>query len=216
MLQLRPKGTNDPFYAPHRDIAYLAPHLCLAAMRGLDKGAWEPWYKEYLDHHGVTEEELGKGAEVLADYLNACSRTPEDNVAQQVFERVGFLDLPKPVQFVIMAKVGQMALAGFFVGIREVTHLGEEPPMDIRELATTAADTAYYLSMPRWYRWIVRSWHDTKLWLVSKLIHMNSKSSGLPSGPSQMPVIPAVSGAGTDPVQAGEQALPDKLPRPGI
>jgi len=186
-------------------------------MRGLDRGAWEPWYKDYLDHFGVSEDELGRGAEVLAEYLNAASRQVEENRPEDTLERVGFFDLPAPVQFVIQAKLGQMLLAAYFQGIREVTHLNEEPPLDIRRIVKQAEETAYYMSMHRALRWFVRKWRGFRHWLASKLVKLPAEPDELPRGPNAYvpPALPST--MEQVPVISTEEApLPTQLPRPGV
>jgi hypothetical protein len=215
MLQARPKGTNDPFYAPHRDVAYMFPHLALAAMRGLDAGNWLPWYKEYLNHHGVTEDMLGEGARALALFCNGCTDEVEDTAAEHVLERSGFFALPKPVQFVIQAKLGQLLLGAYFMSIREVTHQGEAPPLDMLSIVKGAERAAYYMSMGPVRRSFSRGWDGLKRWVVNKLNGKEQDGLRLPKGP--MPLahqgLPAAAPLVID---TAPPNLPANLPLPGV
>jgi hypothetical protein len=219
MLQARPKGTNDPFYAPHRDVAYLFPHLCAAAMRGLDAGNWEPWYKDWLDHHGLTEDDLGDGAAKLARFTNCAAAFAEHQMAPQVLEYVGYFDLPKPVQFVIYAKLGQMLMGAYFRGIREVTHEGEAPPLDLKGIVDASTETANYMSMGRFRRGIARKLDKAKRKLVSWLTGKKDPGPQLPKGPMPLPGQQELTPPVAIPVDQDEKweepTLPDELPKPG-
>lgn len=216
MLQARPKGTNDPFYAPHRDVAYLFPHLAFAAMKGLDAGNWQPWYKEYLYFHGVTEEMLGEGARVLALFCNSCTDDVQDTAAEHVLERSGFFNLPRPVQFVIQAKLGQFLLGAYFMSIREVTHQGEAPPLDMVSIVKGAERAAYYMSMNPFRRGAARCWSGFKRWVVNKLSGKEEEGLRLPKGP--MPLahqgLPAAAAAPV--IDTAPPSLPAHLPPPGV
>lgn len=216
MLQARPKGTNDPFYGPHRDVAYMFPHLALAAMKGLDTGNWQPWYDTWLKLHGITEEQLGEGARRLALFCNSCTEEVDDQSAEHVLERVGFFDLPDPVQFVIQAKLGQLLLGAFFMSIREVTHLGEAPPMDLKAIVDGSERAAYYMSMGPLRRSIVRRWHGFKQWVVNKLTNSQpDEGPKLPRGP--MPLAHQGYTPDSSPIMdTAPPTLPPRLPLPGV
>jgi hypothetical protein len=220
MLQARPKGTNDPFYAPHRDVAYLFPHLCAAAMRGLDAGNWEPWYKEWLDYHGLKEADLGDGAVKLALFTTQAAAEAEHQTVQHVLEHVGYFDLPKPVQFVISAKLGQMLMGAYFRSIREVTHADEAPPMDVKAVLDAGVETARYMSMGRFRRTLVRKLDKARRKLVSWLTGKKEPDPQLPKGPmplggQHLPEGGPSAQTNTDPGKWEEPALPDNLPKPG-
>lgn len=215
MLQIRPKGTNDPFYGPHRDLAYLFPHIAYAAMQGLDAGAWQPWYKEWLNHNGVTEEQLGEGARVLALFCKCCTAKIDEHSAEDVLERVGFFDLPRPVQFVIQAKLGQIMLGAFFASIREVTYLGEQPPIDLKAITDAGKRAAHYMSMGRVRRSMTRRWHSFKRWMAGKLGNKaDNDEPKLPKGPPPTYQGSATATVGTE-VTEEQPKLPERLPLPG-
>lgn len=212
MLQLRPRGSSDPFYAPHRDMAYVSHHLVARAMRQLDQLNWGE-LKRFFDLYGVTEADLGVGAQVLADFFNNCTNEQDDTQAHAVLERVGFFKLPFPVQVGLMYVLGQQYACAFFVCIREVTHLGEKPPVDMATLVAAADAAAGYMNLPRWRRWLKRTWHGARAWLLAKLGGPGEPEPKLPPGTR---ATPAALHTAAIPQGAVNEPLPEALPKPGI
>lgn len=214
MLQMRHRGTDDPFYAPHRDISYVTHHLAVRAVGQLDQINWGQ-LRGFFEANGVTEEQLGEGAKVLAAFLNHCTDEVADTMPHQVLERVGFTTLPFPVQVALVYALGQQFMGAFFVCVREVTHKDEAPPLDMQAIVDAADASATYLNMPRWRRWLAHRTHRVREWLLTRLGANNKSRIKLPKGPKSSDVaIP--DGAVPPPNATLVSELPDNLPRPGV
>jgi hypothetical protein len=144
----------------------------------------------------------------------------EHQTVQHVLEHVGYFDLPKPVQFVISAKLGQMLMGAYFRSIREVTHADEAPPMDVKAVLDAGVETAHYMSMGRFRRALVRKLDKARRKLVSWLTGKKEPDPQLPKGPmplggQHLPEGGPSAQTNTDPGKWEEPPLPDNLPKPG-
>lgn len=212
MMQLRPRGSDDPFYSPERDLAYVTPHLVAAAMRQLDMVNWG-YLKDYFKLYNLTESDLGEAARVVAAYINGCTEDASDTKPAQVLERVGFFALPHPAQVAVMYVIGQQYMAAFFVCIRHVTHLGEAPPADLHVVVEAADLAATYMNLPPWRRRIRRAVEGARRRLLRLLGHEPSRVS-LPKGPgTNSYAADRAETVAQHSQYAGE--LPEHLPLPG-
>ena len=123
MNQFRPRGSDGPFYSPHRDIAY----------------CFVPAMQEVLTHlvysKLVTEDEKGEDySEALAQAIKQVSEASELFLSKEVttpyeaLEKVGFWEIPNKVRRTLFARLGEVMLGGFFHAVREVTYEGSPPP----------------------------------------------------------------------------------------
>jgi hypothetical protein len=126
-LELVLQGPHGPFRTnPSRDIAHFWPDIVNTMKMGLLREAWEPWYRDYLEFHHVTEDML---YETLACFMNflKLSLEPELDTPLKAIEASGFLNCPRAAQLVILAKLGQLGSGAFWSGVRSSNPLGTTP-----------------------------------------------------------------------------------------
>lgn len=125
MLQFRPRGSisNDPYYAPHRDLAYVGPGLVtIATKAAIECAEKEPWYNALLNYFGVSKAALEQYAPTLAQLFTMLDRDIKDALKQS-----GFSSLPPAVQAGFYIKLGQTLLAAIHCGLRDITTPGDTP-----------------------------------------------------------------------------------------
>lgn len=153
-LQMRMSASDPRFFSPDRDLAYCSPHLIHRALKGLDPCAQEPWITNFLKSNNVDPEKLVEAAKVMAEYMNKALLDPAYKHPLDAFKAVGFFDLPQEVQIIVLAKIGQVFMSGFFSSIRDVTRDPEDPPMDIKKFADMASELQKGITatnaMPKW------------------------------------------------------------------
>ncbi len=161
---------QDPrFFSPDRDLAYCTPHLVHRAMQGLDPLKQEPWISSYLAMHSISNDALVDAAKCLAEYMNKTLLDPKYKHPFEALEAAGFFNLPMPVQIIVLAKLGQVFMSGFFTSIRDITRDPSEPPVDTTQIADQAAllqkDLTWYRSVPKWRLWLTKTWYRIRLYL---------------------------------------------------
>ena len=166
---MRMSPHDERFFSPDRDLAYCTPHLVYRAMVGLDPGKRESWIDSYLQKNNISEEELAKGAECLADYLNRSVLDPQYKQPFEALEASKFFDVAFDVQTLILAKIGQVYMSGFFTSIRDVTRTPDKPAADMTKLSEEAKRlvefSAWFNSIPKWRKWLFYKWKELKTYL---------------------------------------------------
>jgi hypothetical protein len=139
ITQMRPG--NDPTaraYAPQRDLAYIFPQVAREAFETLDQSNWQGPYGDLLVEKGITEKQLGEGVKAFVGAFHFYVGDPTIKNLHNALERAGFFDCPPIVQLLVFERIGEAMAVGFFMAVRDVTRLGEEPPQ-VREMAELAA-----------------------------------------------------------------------------
>jgi len=142
-------------YSPERDLAYIGPAMLREALRACEPKWQEDWFKDYVKHHHITDEQFIEGAKKLAQFANRIIDTPNPLVAAA---EVGFTELPPPVQMAIYAKLGQICLAGIWAGVKDTHAPEDDPPAAIADLIAISRTLARYYRWPRYLRWAYRIW----------------------------------------------------------
>jgi hypothetical protein len=147
-LQLRPRtgvpAVDSQVYAPHRDLAHNFASLATAAVNGLRPETTDPWLKSQITALGVTGDDLGKALVAFTRAVVAFS-DPDCESPHAALTAAGFFETAEAAQFVISAKFGQVMYGAVFSAVRDVTHVGERPPMQanidkmVQEAEATAA-----------------------------------------------------------------------------
>lgn len=131
MAQFRPKGSTGPMYNPQRDLAYCYMPALEEAVKGLTVEAAPSWLKDIAVEAEVTEDTLASAVQTL---LNAHELFITDLAIREpaeALEKSGFLYLPPAVRILLLYRLGEVLMGGFFVAIRDVTRYGELPPDEV-------------------------------------------------------------------------------------
>lgn len=119
------RDLDRAYYSPERDIAYVGPRLITAAFAAMDEQWVEPWYRQFCQDQGVTEEKMAEAAVILA---RACNRIVQDENPVVALEAEGFHQLPGAIQMAIYTKMGQVLLAAVWGGVKDISTAGSDPP----------------------------------------------------------------------------------------
>lgn len=147
--------------SPARDIAFFWPQLVSLAGEGLAPERVEPWLKDYLDQHGVGDDQL---SEAFYSYTRFCELAvhPDYDHPRKALVASGFFDCPPAAQLAVCAKLGQIITGAFWSGIRSSTPGGRVPPT-VQSLRAHAQTLVEELSRGRRRR---RWWHRFRDWLA--------------------------------------------------
>jgi len=140
LLQYSERDGDSRKYSPNRDIAYVFPQLITEAIRGLDdESLWQGGLADYLRFRDITVEDIGAAAKAFAQGIVYFTKYGL-NSPREALGKAGFFDTPEAAQDAIMMRIGQVMTGAFFTGIRDVTPLGGQPPVqrDIESLVYTA------------------------------------------------------------------------------
>ncbi len=136
---MRPAAGGDKrFYAPNRDIAHVFPTLINAALNtmGQEDLSKEPWLNDYLVYTGTTEQDLADAAIALANSIGNFTKdeikTPFDALTQ-----AGWFETKPGAQIAILARISQISIGAFFIGLRDITLENEEAPASVKEMVKT-------------------------------------------------------------------------------
>lgn len=190
---------DDPrAISANRDCAHYGMRMLQRVMDSLTEERLEPWLKDYLKKSGVTLEQVGEAAKVVAALMVALydtsftDKTVRDGAAyRDAMAAVGFDTLPPAAFAVIYQRIGERQLAAIWYGRRDVTNIDAAPPIEVEQLVNSGAEAKRFLLLPRWRRGLFKAWRGVKRWLLRKL-------TGGKSGPNQ-PTTPAVPGAAAAP-----------------
>ena len=131
--QVRPRGGGDA-YSPQRDLAYCYPPAMKEALRALDKERWTDEVRALFRTLHVTENEVSRAVKALTDAHTAFIMDPQVKCAVDALRNAGWYNQRAEVRYLIYGRLGEVMLGGFFLAIRDVRMLGEEPPHS-REIA---------------------------------------------------------------------------------
>lgn len=127
-IQVRPRGINGPMYAPQRDLAYFYGPFMQEALAGLERSARPAYLNELMYELHITEEALSSAVGALAEALSRFVHDDEVRTVYDALTKSGFMDQPAGAQAVVLARLGEVLTAGFFVALRDVTPInGREP-----------------------------------------------------------------------------------------
>lgn len=131
-----PGGQPGPVYAPARDLVHAFPRIAQLACHSLAQEQWQPWLHDYATSSGLTVEDLGRAAEACARFI-ALSTDPQIASADEAAQKAGLKDLPTPALLVFLQRLGDCALAYFWVSAREALQPGATLA-NLRELQEAA------------------------------------------------------------------------------
>lgn len=125
--QVRPKSGGDA-YSPQRDLAYCYAPAMKEAMRSLDAANWTVEIRALIQALGVTEQAISIAVEALTNAHVAFITDSSVRHADDALRSAGWYNQPVEVRYLIYGRLGEVMLGGFFLAIRDVRVLGEEPP----------------------------------------------------------------------------------------
>ena len=164
VLQLRKKGSDDPMYAPARDVAYLYPEAIAIVNRTLEDSK-DAIVRDLLKTHDISLGDLGEAAGAFCRFMNSAHRDPKAD-AELCLTRSGWFHCKPMAQVAYMYYVGTCMTATFFRGIREVTELGKAPSLvTIEQIGWTVKRMLIFARMSPWQRFLYRWCRPWRSWL---------------------------------------------------
>lgn len=159
-LKLRPKGSNDPYYNPLRDLAYCYPQAVENVVTKFNEHRW-PELEQLVATEGVTFDNLCDAMDAYVTFLNEAHKDPSEQL-RDVMARTGWLSQPKGAQIAIMAMLGSVVTGQLFHAIRD-----ESTPEDqMHEVASL------YASMQEAKKWMYASpWTVRVRLFVSRVLN---------------------------------------------
>lgn len=131
----RPHGSDGPLYNPERDYAYVTPTLMRQAIEYMESPETARWREQ----QSISAQEIVAVTDALAkaqrDFINSADPV---KTFEQALDRHGFYDARLPVRQLLFAAIGEVFCAAWFVGVREVSVVGEESPAQV-DMARFAA-----------------------------------------------------------------------------
>jgi hypothetical protein len=135
----RRKGDSTPLYNPERDYAHITPTLMRIAIETLDAQEPPERVRWRLDNN-ISQGMVAKIAESLAmaqsDFVNAAD--PVKNF-EDALERHGFFQFDYATRQYLFSAIGEVVCAAWFMAVREVTFVGQEPAAAVDMARFTAA-----------------------------------------------------------------------------
>lgn len=145
----RPHGSDGPLYNPERDYAYITPTLMRQAIEHMEADQTAAWREQ----HSISSQEICDIVDALAkaqrDFVNGADPV---KTFEQALDRHGFYNFRPPVRHLLFASIGEVFCAAWFLGVREVSIIGEESPAQhdmarftaaVREFASRAGHPLY-------------------------------------------------------------------------
>lgn len=121
----RPHGSDGPLYNPERDYAYITPTLMRQAIEHMESIATAAWREK----NQISTHEICGIADALAkaqrEFVNGADPV---KTFEQALDRHGFFDFREPVRQLLFASIGEVFCAAWFLGVREVSVIGEDSP----------------------------------------------------------------------------------------
>lgn len=125
----KPKDGNGVYYHPERDFAYITPTFMKQAIENMSAPE-QPEYLEWKKQNNITEAEINAAAVALADAQHDfIDEADPVSSLQQALQRRQFFNLRTEVRLYIMAMIGEVMVGAWFKGVREVTQVSEESPV---------------------------------------------------------------------------------------
>ena len=168
--QMRPgpgEENDAPWYSPARDITVLAPDLVMAALRQFDGNEDTPyvnWLRAATLEH-VSDEDIMKVAEALSSFMSEENLIGSKSL-DDAFESSGMDDLRPSAEMLVMALIGQQALAAYWWGIRGATvakpgeshKIKQNDPKEFQAEAQEVVDVLQKrMGRSKWSLWLGRT-----------------------------------------------------------
>jgi hypothetical protein len=118
--------SNDPGYAPHRDLAYVYPAMMREAFFALDEVNWSTELKARLHSDNITEADLSVAVGQFTDALNMFIRHADITTPVAAFDKTGFNAQPYVIKQTLYARFGEVLTGGWFIAVKDVTLAGRE------------------------------------------------------------------------------------------
>lgn len=127
MMRFRPRGqmTSDQaaFYSPQRDLAHIGPHLFASACSVLfDPKVVTREQTEYMQQHGITQDELVKGVQMIQEYFKQ-AQDPAVKTIESAMINANMNSIRSPVRLLIYSRVGQVVTGLLFPFIRQMNSI---------------------------------------------------------------------------------------------
>ena len=156
MQILRPRdGSDGRFYAPARDLAYLAIPQLRAVCDRLARESWPPAVADLCLRLSVSEESLGRLAASVARFVQAAG-DPDVPDFEAAWRQSGLefweSDLPGELA-VFTAALGRHLLPLYFTCIRDLAD-GGPIARQVEEMTERANRLLDWSRLPRWVRWL--------------------------------------------------------------
>ena len=118
--QIRPQGSDGPFYNPDRDLAYIFSAAFSQAVMALDDRYINPELKEFLVKLGVSESDVQKAVDAASSAVEIFVLKRKTNDPKEALKEAGWYDLPYASRYVIMSRLGEVMLAAFLYSMIQV------------------------------------------------------------------------------------------------
>lgn len=147
ILQFRPRHNPDgPAYSPQRDIAHIYAPMLQEVFQGLDEENWSPYFRSWFEREGLTQDDLCGAVAIFLEAHRLFIRDREVGSPADAFAKAG--EIPTPVWLALFARLGEVFMGGFFVGLRDVTYSGQSSnaEADFSEMLAAGRELTYRLA----------------------------------------------------------------------
>lgn len=147
--QFRPKGDPEAFsYSPQRDLANIYLPMLREAFVGLEEENWDSETRERFAAAGVLNEDLGEAVTAFMEVHRLFIREQTVKTIQDAIDQAGLMRVSPAAREAIFARLGQVAMGGWFIAVRDVTAQGSKSPVhtDFMEMLATGRAMAAKLS----------------------------------------------------------------------
>lgn len=165
-------------YSPTRDIAYVWPSLCQAAVSGLAEQSWDPALRKFIESAGCTEDDIVAAAAAYAGMFSHVGKPGGTDDPFESLKRAGFFDTNQAAQVAVVYSLGKVMTGAWLPAIYDVYVDGEAPPLSDSQLKEMAAKASRRMAGYAWLRRLRR-----------RLGTMASVFSVLRSKPKEVPAF---------------------------
>jgi hypothetical protein len=151
---------NDtPLYSTRRDLAHIFGDVMLTvADRLAAQPLWSGFDKLVAgETPEAVDELLNDAVATFMTFMGESMKNLEEDMPA-VLQRVGYLDVPRNIQVILMATLGQVLAGHFFNGIREATIGGDKPAARMEAHLQAGREMLKWMVMPRWKRRLLFFW----------------------------------------------------------
>lgn len=144
MLQARFNQGDPRLYSVNRDVAHNFQYVAMEVARRLRDDRW-PAVEKLCAAHRITKVELGEACAAFCRFVAGVLEVPKESMEEGV-KRSGLLDVREEAQVAFMSCLGQVMAGVYWVGLREATAGGSNPPLDSESLVRLGAECADHLA----------------------------------------------------------------------
>jgi len=156
-------------YNPARDLAYIQREMVEAVVKIYQEGIWPEELDKFMEHYGVTHEDVDLTLKSWIDFLSAAVDDPKGESQREVAVRVGWDEKPWAAKLLVNALLGHATSASLFAARRDICDFNKLDPLPLTEARQSMEDFLRFSAGGAWKRKLYTWRRGVREWVRQRL-----------------------------------------------